>query len=161
VRVAALRISNDTLHDLEERLLLFFTGYSRSAESILEDQKVRSEQGDAAMLENLHLTARIGLDVRDALERGDTRRFGELMREHWELKRSRSRSMSSDQIDGWYRAGMANGAVGGKLVGAGAGGFLMFYADDPTALRQAMVREGLTEMRFGFDLDGSTVVVRD
>jgi D-glycero-alpha-D-manno-heptose-7-phosphate kinase len=83
------------------------------------------------------------------------------MHEHWERKRARSESMSSTQIDRWYDAGMASGALGGKLVGAGAGGFLMFYAADPSALRQAMVREGLAELRFAFDLDGSTVVVRD
>ncbi len=161
VRVTALRISNETLHDLEERLLLFFTGYSRDADSILEDQKVRSERSDPEMLENLHVVARIGERIREALEAGDTRRFGTLMNEHWELKRRRTSTMSTDRIDAWYRTGMANGALAGKLVGAGAGGFLMFYADDPGALRQAMAREGLTEMRFGFDLDGSSVIVRD
>ncbi len=161
VRVSALRISNRTLHDLEERLLLFFTGYSRSADAILEDQRTRSEQGDRAMLANLHRIADIGRRVRDALESGDTARFGALMHEHWEHKRARSRSMSSGQIDRWYDAGMAHGALGGKLVGAGAGGFLMFYASDPAALREAMSAEGLAELRFAFDLDGSALVVRD
>jgi len=161
VNVAALRISNETLHDLEERLLLFFTGYARSADAILEDQKTRSEAGDQAIFDNLHAIAAIGRRVRSALEAGDTDGFGRLMHEHWEHKRVRSESMSSRQVDGWYDVGMANGALGGKLVGAGAGGFLMFYAADPAALRQAMAREGLAELRFAFDLDGSTVVVRD
>jgi D-glycero-alpha-D-manno-heptose-7-phosphate kinase len=161
VRVSALRISNETLHDLEERLLLFFTGYSRSADAILEDQKTRSEQGDQAMLDNLHMIAEIGRKVREALESGDTRRFGALMHEHWQYKRRRTREMSSSQIDRWYDVGMANGALGGKLVGAGAGGFLMFYASDPPALREAMSEEGLAELRFAFDLDGSAIVVRD
>jgi D-glycero-alpha-D-manno-heptose-7-phosphate kinase len=161
VRVSALRISNETLLDLEERLLLFFTGYSRSADSILEDQKLRSEQGDQEMLDNLHKIAEIGREVRDVLERGDTRRFAALMHEHWERKRVRSGSMSSDEIDRWYQVGMASGALGGKLVGAGAGGFLMFYADDPAGVRQAMSREGLNELRFAFDHDGSAVVARD
>jgi D-glycero-alpha-D-manno-heptose-7-phosphate kinase len=161
VRVSALRISNDTLHDLEERLLLFFTGYSRSADAILEEQRSRSEQGDQAMLDNLHRIGEIGRRVREALESGDARGFGVLMHEHWEQKRARSRTMSSTLIDRWYDAGMASGAVGGKLVGAGAGGFLMFYADDPSSLRQAMAREGLTELRFAFDHDGSAVIVRD
>jgi D-glycero-alpha-D-manno-heptose-7-phosphate kinase len=161
VRVSALRISNETLHDLEERLLLFFTGYSRSADTILEDQKTRSERGDQEMLDNLHTIAGIGRQVRDVLERGDTRRFAALMHEHWEHKRVRSRSMSSGEIDRWYDVGMASGALGGKLVGAGAGGFLMFYAGDPAGVRQAMAREGLTELRFAFDHDGSAVVVRD
>jgi D-glycero-alpha-D-manno-heptose-7-phosphate kinase len=161
VRVSPLRISNQTLHDLEERLLLFFTGYSRNADSILEDQKTRSENGDQAMLENLHAIATIGGHVRDTLERGDTHGFAGLMHEHWERKRRRTTGMSTAEIDRLYASGLANGALGGKLVGAGAGGFLMFYASDPTALRAAMVREGLEELRFAFDHDGSTVIVRD
>jgi D-glycero-alpha-D-manno-heptose-7-phosphate kinase len=161
VRVSPLRISNETLHDLEERLLLFFTGYSRRADSILQDQKTRSERGDSSMLENLHMIAGIGRRVGEALEHGDTHRFGELMHEHWEYKRSRTPAMSSSVIDHWYEVGRVNGAIGGKLVGAGAGGFLMFYAEDPGALREAMLGDGLVELRFSFDHDGSTVIVRD
>ncbi|MBO0728340.1 MAG: galactokinase [Acidimicrobiaceae bacterium] len=161
VRVSPLRISNETLHDLEEHLLLFFTGYARSADSILEDQKSKSEQGDEAMLENLHNITRIGRMVKEALEAGDAPAFGELMHEHWEQKRVRSGSMSSGLIDRWYEAGRAHGALGGKLVGAGAGGFLMFYSRDPTSVREAMAEQGLAELRFSFDHDGSAVVVRD
>ncbi len=161
VRVSPLRITDQTLHDLEERLLLFFTGYSRNAESMLEDQKARSEQGDGAMLENLHAIAEIGRHSREALESGDTPGFAALMHEHWQRKRGRTTGMSTSDIDRWYAAGRANGALGGKLVGAGAGGFLMFYASDPPALRAAMAREGLAELRFSFDHDGSTVIVRD
>lgn len=161
VRVSPLKISNQTLHDLEERLLLFFTGYSRDAESMLEDQKTRSERKDPAMLENLHAIADIGRRVRDALGSGDTHGFAELMNEHWERKRGRTTGMSTDDIDRWYAAGRANGALGGKLVGAGAGGFLMFYASEPETLRAAMAREGLSELRFIFDHDGSSVIVRD
>jgi D-glycero-alpha-D-manno-heptose-7-phosphate kinase len=161
VRVSPLRISNQTLHDLEERLLLFFTGYSRNAESMLEDQKKKSEKGEAAMLDNLHAIAKIGRQVREVLEKGDTHEFAALMHEHWERKRGRTAGMSTSDINRWYEAGRANGALGGKLVGAGAGGFLMFYASDPAALRATMAREGLTELRFTFDHDGSTVIVRD
>jgi D-glycero-alpha-D-manno-heptose-7-phosphate kinase len=161
VSVSPLRISNATLHDLEERLLLFFTGYSRDAESILEDQKSRSEHGDDEMLRNLHDVKQIGCEVREALEQGDTGGFAALMHDHWERKRQRTRGMSTSNIDRWYDVGRSNGALGGKLVGAGAGGFLMFYAEDPPRLREAMAREGLAELRFGFDHDGSTVIVRD
>jgi D-glycero-alpha-D-manno-heptose-7-phosphate kinase len=154
-------MSQETLHDLEERLLLFFTGYSRSAGSILGDQHERSEDGDEAMLENLESTKALGRDIRRALEGGDPKAFGRLMHEHWERKRGRSLGMSSGEIDRWYSTGLANGAIGGKLVGAGTGGFLMFYAEDPASLRAAMSREGLQETRFAFDLDGSTVLVRD
>lgn len=161
VRVSPLRLSNQTLHDLEEHLLLFFTGYSRDADSMLEDQKKRSEKGDPAMLENLHAIAKIGAQVREALEGGDTDSFAALMHEHWERKRQRTTGMSTTDIDRWYVAGREHGALGGKLVGAGAGGFLMFYARDPTALRRAMAGEGLSEVRFTFDHDGSSVIVRD
>ena len=159
--VSPLRISSQTLHDLEEHLLLFFTGYARNAESMLEDQKARSEKDESAMLDNLHSIAQIGIKVREALEAGDTLRFAALMHEHWELKRGRTAGMSTDHIDRWYAAGRASGALGGKLVGAGAGGFLMFYTSDPPALRAAMTKEGLTQLRFTFDHDGSTVIVRD
>jgi D-glycero-alpha-D-manno-heptose-7-phosphate kinase len=128
---------------------------------MLEDQKSRSEKGDSAMLDNLHAIAQIGGKVREALEAGDTLGFAGLMNEHWERKRGRTAGMSTDNIDRWYAAGRAHGALGGKLVGAGAGGFLMFYASDPTALRTAMAKEGLTQLRFTFDHDGSTVIVRD
>jgi len=161
VTVSPLRISNQTLNDLEERLLLFFTGYSRNAETMLEVQKDRSEIGDPEMLRNLKTMSGIGRRVREALELGDVRCFAALMHEHWEHKRSRSHGISSPAIDRWYEIGRANGALGGKLVGAGGGGFLMFYADDPSALRTAMTREGLQELRFSFDHDGSTVMVRD
>jgi D-glycero-alpha-D-manno-heptose-7-phosphate kinase len=156
-----LAISNQALHDLEEHLLLFFTGYSRTADSMLQDQKVRSEQGDEDMLENLHAVARLGREVREALEAGDTRGFAALMNRHWLTKRSRTHGMTSNNIDRWYEVGLANGALGGKLVGAGAGGFLMFYAEDPRALREAMAGQGLSELRFSFDHDGSTVIIRD
>jgi len=160
VQVTPLRISQHTLHDLEEHLLLFFTGYSRDADRILIDQKVRSEKGDGGMLQSMRAIADIGCRVKDALETGDTHGFAALMREHWELKRVRSQGMSSSDIDRWHDVAMQNGALGGKLVGAGGGGFLMFYADDPSRLRRAMEAESLAEVRFHFDFDGSTVIVR-
>ncbi len=160
VRVSPLLIPQPALHDLEENLLLFFTGYSRDADQMLTDQHSRSERGDAEMLENLHATARIGGQVKEALESGDVRRFAELMNEHWETKRRRTPGMSSDALDRWHETALANGAVGGKLVGAGAGGFLLFYAEQPARLRKAMTSEGLSEVRFQFDFDGSSVITR-
>jgi len=160
VTVSPLAISQATLHDLEERLLLFFTGYSRSAGTILADQRKRSDEDDSEMLANLEVTRQLGLQIREVLEAGDCPRFGELMHEHWERKRTRSSGMSNELIDDLYKLGLDNGAVGGKLVGAGAGGFLMFYADDPSRLRAAMSDAGLAETRFTFDLDGSIVLTR-
>jgi D-glycero-alpha-D-manno-heptose-7-phosphate kinase len=161
VHVSPLLIAQETMLDLEERLLLFFTGYARDAERMLEEQKERSEKGEEEMLANLDTVARIGAETKEALEAGDTRRFGELMDEHWQNKRKRTAGMSSDAVDRWYEVGREAGALGGKLVGAGAGGFLLFYAEDQAALREAMAAEGLREVRFAFDHDGSRLVVRD
>ncbi len=161
VEISPLHLSSDTLHDLEERMLMFFTGYSRDAEHILEDQKSRSQKGDAEMLESLHFVKSVGIASKEALEAGETEQFAALMHEHWIRKRERSEGMTNDLIDGWYKRGLENGALGGKLVGAGAGGFLLFYARDASKLRKAMVDEGLTEVRFLFDHDGSVVLARD
>ena len=140
---------------------MFFTGYSRDADRVLVEQKERSEGGDAEMIDNLHVVKELGLRSKAALEQGDTEGFAMLMHEHWEHKKKRSTSMSNGSIDRWYQIGRDNGALGGKLVGAGAGGFLLFYSRDHRALRQAMAAEGLTEVRFAFDHDGSTVIARD
>ena len=161
VHTSPLRLSNETLHDLEQHLVMFFTGYSRAAGSVLQDQQRRSDEGDEVMLKNLHNVKAAAVETTAALEAGDTRKFGELMHEHWVAKRSRSTGMSNEQINNWYELALRNGAVGGKLVGAGGGGFLLFYADDPTTLRTALLAEGLSEVRFFFDHDGSTVLVRD
>ena len=159
VEATPLKLDMDTLFDLEDNLLLFFTGFSRSAGSILKDQQSRTEQADREMIQNLHYVKELGLLSQRALEAGDPRRFGELMHEHWEHKKRRSGGMSNPQIDAWYELGLANGAVGGKLVGAGGGGFLLFYAEDRKRLRQAMGHAGLEEVRFRFDFEGTKVLI--
>jgi D-glycero-alpha-D-manno-heptose-7-phosphate kinase len=158
VDVVPLQITREGLFDLEDNLLLFFTGFSRRAGSILKDQHDRSRQADPEMLANLHYIKQLGERSRVALEAGRTGEFGEIMHEHWEHKRRRSQGMSNPQIDEWYDLGRANGAIGGKLVGAGGGGFLMFYAEDHTKLRHAMSRAGLDEVRFRFDFEGTKVL---
>ena len=154
-----LAVSMDSLFDLEDNLLLFFTGYSRGAGSILRDQKTRTQKHDNDMLNNLHFVKELGYRSQKALEAGNVSLFGELMHEHWEHKKRRSGGMSNPQIDEWYELGMKNGAVGGKLVGAGGGGFLMFYAADRNKLRHAMARAGLEEVRFRFDFEGTKIVL--
>jgi D-glycero-alpha-D-manno-heptose-7-phosphate kinase len=154
-----LAISIDTLFDLEYNLLLFFTGFSRSAGTILNDQNTRTKQSDSDMLSNLHYVKSLGLRSKQALEEGNAILFGELMHEHWEHKKRRSGGMSNAQIDEWYKLGIESGAVGGKLVGAGGGGFLMFYASDRKKLRLAMAAAGLDEVRFRFDFEGTKVVL--
>lgn len=158
VEAKPLEIKMDTLYDLEDNLLLFFTGFSRSAGSILKDQQVRTQQSDPNMIRNLHYVKELGLRSKQALENGKTTLFGELMHEHWEHKKKRSGGMSNSQINDWYELGRANGAIGGKLVGAGGGGFLMFYAADRSRLRHAMSCAGLEEVRFRFDFEGTKVL---
>jgi len=158
VEAQPLKLSMDTLFDLEDNLLLFFTGYSRSAGSILKDQKERTAQSDTAMLDNLHFVKQLGYRSKEMLEKGQMTEFGALMHEHWEHKKRRSGGMSNPKIDEWYDLGMRNGAVGGKLVGAGGGGFLMFYASDRNKLRHTMAHAGLEEVRFRFDFEGTKVL---
>jgi D-glycero-alpha-D-manno-heptose-7-phosphate kinase len=159
VNAHPLRIGIESLFDLEDNLLLFFTGFSRSASEILKDQDKRSREMDEEMLGSLHYVKELGLRSRDALLNGRTAEFGALMHEHWEHKRRRSKGMSNPRIDEWYELGMRSGALGGKLVGAGGGGFLMFYAEDRSRLRHAMTRAGLEEVRFRFDFEGAKVMI--
>jgi D-glycero-alpha-D-manno-heptose-7-phosphate kinase len=161
VAVESLAVTTDTLHDLQEHLCMFFTGYSRNADAILEEQRTQSAGGDTEMIESLHQVESIGRASLDALQQGDTAQFAALMNEHWEHKKRRSSTMSNPAIDRWHELGMENGALGGKLVGAGSGGFLLFYAKDTDQLRRALATEGLTEVRFQFDHDGAVVIVRD
>lgn len=158
VEVTPLELNPDTIASLEEDLLLFFTGTSRSASSILKDQQTRTEQGDAEMIARMHEVKQLGLDSRKALVQGDLAEFANLMNVHWEQKRVRSKGMSNPQIDEWYNLARKNGALGGKLIGAGGGGFLMFLAKEKDRLRAAMHSAGLKEMRFRFDFEGTTIV---
>ncbi len=161
VTITPLMVSDDTIRDLNENLMLFFTGYSRDAADILQDQKEKSEKSDSDMLENLNFIKALGLRIKERLEAGDSRGFAELMNEHWEHKKARSKSISNDRVNGLYDLALDNGALGGKLVGAGSGGFLLFYTLDRPRLRAAMNGEGLEELDFAFDFDGSIVQLRN
>ncbi len=158
VRAEPLRAGAETVHALEDNLLLFFTGYARNAGEILGDQDRKTREADPEMLANLDYVKDLAVRSRRALEQGAPAAFGEIMHEHWQHKRKRSSGMSNPRIDEWYELALRNGAIGGKLVGAGGGGFLMFYAEDQARLRAAMSRAGLEEVRFRFDFDGTRVV---
>ena len=158
VSVKSLNISNETIHDLEDNLLLFYTGVSRSAGTILKDQNDKSISRDKSMLKNLDYIKELGQRSKQLLENGDTIKFAELMHEHWVHKRKRSKNMTSSMIDDRYELGLKNGAVGGKLVGAGGGGFLMFYAADKVKLINAMEKIGLKQVRFRFDFEGTKII---
>jgi D-glycero-alpha-D-manno-heptose-7-phosphate kinase len=159
VEATPLKIDGDTLYALEDNLLLFFTGYSRSASSILKEQDDGSKKRQQAMLDNLHYVKQLGCRSKEALEGGDLARFATMMNEHWEYKKKRSGQMTNTDIDRWYAVARENGAIGGKLIGAGGGGFLMFYAEEKARLRHAMAQVGLREVRFRFDWEGTKVVL--
>jgi D-glycero-alpha-D-manno-heptose-7-phosphate kinase len=159
VRHSPLDITMDTLHDLEDNLLLFYTGISRSASSILLDQNTKSNSQDRNMLENLHVIKNIGEKSKTALMEGNCVLFGELMNEHWNLKKERSIGITNSYINDAYDLALKNGAVGGKLVGAGGGGFLMFYAQDRQKLRKIMRELSFPEVRFKFDFEGTKVIL--
>lgn len=158
VWVDPLEISNETLYNLEDNLCLYFTGFSRSAGSILEEQDKKSKAMDADMIKNLDFVKDLGFQSKKAFETGDLNTFADIMNVHWEYKKKRSGGMSNPQIDEWYDLAMKNGAMGGKMIGAGGGGFLMFYANDKIKLRKAMSQTGMTEVRFRFEKEGSKIL---
>ncbi len=159
VEVQPLKLRTETLYNLEDNLLLFFTGYSRSASEILREQDDKSQRRDASMVNNLHFIKDLGFQSKDALEAGDLRTFAKLMNVHWDYKKQRGERMSNPDIDKWYELARENGALGGKLIGAGGGGFLMFYAEDKTRLRHALFQARLREVRFRFDFEGTKSIV--
>ena len=153
-------VSAETLHNLEDGLVMYFTGMSRSASAILKDQDDRSRSKDSAIIDNLHYIKDLGLRSLKALETGDLRKFGTLMDEHWQHKKKRSGAMSNPEIDKWYELARRNGALGGKLIGAGGGGFLLFYTEDKKPVRHALREAGLEEVRFRFDFEGTKTLVQ-
>jgi D-glycero-alpha-D-manno-heptose-7-phosphate kinase len=160
VDVRPLPVSGETLHNLEDGLVMFFTGMSRSASAILKEQDDRSKTRDSAIIDNLHYVKDLGLRSLKALETGDLHKFGTLMDEHWRHKKKRSGAMSNPEIDSWYDLAMRNGAVGGKVIGAGGGGFLLFYTEDKKRLRHALREAGLEEVRIRFDFEGTKTLVQ-
>jgi D-glycero-alpha-D-manno-heptose-7-phosphate kinase len=161
VTLNPLKMNEAEIRELRDSLMLFFIGRTRQASSLLRDQKKRTEEADAAMLDGLHFTKQLGTEIQATLESGRIGEFGPLMHQHWQRKRCRSKGMSNDQIDEIYEMGRAKGgASGGKLVGAGGSGFLLFQATDRKRLRDCMNEAGLAEMEFNFDFDGSVVHTR-
>jgi D-glycero-alpha-D-manno-heptose-7-phosphate kinase len=160
VEATPLKLSTETLYNLEDNLLLFFTGYSRSASAILRHQDDQSKKRDPDMIANLNFVKELGIESQRALEAGDLHEFARLMNVHWDHKKRRSGGMSNGAIDEWYALARANGALGGKVIGAGGGGFLMFYTEDGTRLRHAMSQARLREVRFRFDFEGTKTIIQ-
>lgn len=161
VEVSSPKLSEHVEEELPNSLVVFFTGIQRESFDILSQQNRDTRAGDSAVIDSLHETKRIGYEVRDALVEGDLDRFGQLLHAHWLNKKKRSTHMSNSQIDRWYEIGIEAGALGGKILGAGGGGFLMFYcpAEHRWNLRERMAQENLHEMHFRFDMEGVKVLM--
>jgi len=155
VEVEALELDTETLRLLREHLLLFYTGEARSASAILSDQDRRSKSGDGTMIENLHRTKEIGYESRKLLEEGDLEGYALLLHEHWENKRRRSPGMANSSIDSLYALAREASALGGKLIGAGGGGFLLVYSLRPEETRRALAEAGAPELTFDFEYGGA------
>ena len=153
-----LELSDDKRSYLEDSILLFFSGYSRSASKILSEQDNLSKKSDSSILKNLDEVKEMGLTAKNLLLRGDIKQYGLLMHDHWKNKLKRSPNMCSKEILNYYEEGLNNGALGGKLVGAGGGGFLMFVAKDRYQLRKRMNQLGLNELNFKFDFLGAQAI---
>jgi D-glycero-alpha-D-manno-heptose-7-phosphate kinase len=159
VNIKPLNLSKGFTDELEDNLLLFFTGYSRSASKILKDQKIKSEQNNLDIMNNLDLTKKIGILSERALLKENLKEFASCMNMQWDVKFKRSPGMSNSNITKWYELALNNGAIGGKLVGAGGGGFLLFVAKDKNKLKKTLKDQGLQEVRFKFDYEGTKNIV--
>jgi D-glycero-alpha-D-manno-heptose-7-phosphate kinase len=158
VIVSRLNVNQDTIEELQRNLFLFYTGLRRDASDVLMDQKKNAETSNDKM-ENMNQIKKIGGEIKKALENGDTRRFGEWLNVHWETKKMFSNKMTNPEINKWYKLAIENGAIGGKIMGAGGGGFFMFYCDkNQKNFKKAMVNSGLKELEFQFDFDGSKIL---
>ena len=161
VKVSPLDISITTVEEFRNNVLLFYTGLTRSSSEILQAQKQDTERKDRAVIESLHRTKELGYRVKEALEQGDLERFGLLLDEHWQNKKRRSTKISDPRIDRWYEMVKNGGGLGGKIMGAGGGGFFMFFCPSGSKprIRKALAEEGLREMPYDFDYEGAKVMV--
>jgi D-glycero-alpha-D-manno-heptose-7-phosphate kinase len=161
VVVMPLNVSITTVEDFRMNVMLFYTGVTRSSSAILEAQKRETQQGNSQVVDSLHRTKDLGYQIKEVLEQGDLEKFGLLLDEHWQNKKKRSTQITDPNIDRWYDLAKQCGARGGKIMGAGGGGFFMFYCPNSRKahLRKALTTEGLRELTYDFDFEGAKVLV--
>lgn len=161
VAVERLNVAPEIGRRLERNLLLFFTGSSRDSAKILKEQKRSSERDDPQVMAALHAVKEMALEVKACFERGDLSRFGELLDLNWQHKKRFASGITNPLIDECYALALANGAVGGKITGAGGGGFLMLYCEPEHQARvtEALEAKGLMRMNFRFERDGARVLL--
>jgi D-glycero-alpha-D-manno-heptose-7-phosphate kinase len=158
VRPYSINISNETINKLEENLVMVSTGFYRTAAKVLKEQDDKSKSLDQSMIDNLHYVKNLGYRSLEVLENGNLIEFGHIMHEHWQHKKKRSGLMSNSDIDAWYELAMNNGAIGGKLIGAGGGGFLLFYTEKKNRLLKALKQAGLHDIKIKFDYEGCKIL---
>ena len=163
VIVEPLKISEEARDELHSNIMLFYTGISRSASNILKEQDEKSKKNEEATIETLHEIKRIGLETKKALEQGNIDKLGEFLDTHWNIKKKLSDSISNKFIDECYNLAKKNGALGGKIMGAGGGGFFMFYHNgnnnEKTKFIKEMSKKDLKKMRFNFDFEGAKIIL--
>ncbi|MDP2948064.1 MAG: hypothetical protein Q8P22_00810 [Chloroflexota bacterium] len=161
VRVTQVEVSEEVTQEFENTVALFYTGIQRRASDVLGEQSKGVAQDAGQVLQAMHTIKAIGYEVKAALETGYLMRFGELLDKHWETKKLLSSKVSSGQIDRWYDLARQNGALGGKIMGAGGGGFFMFCCPNgrKAEIRRALATEGLREVRYAIEFEGSKVMV--
>jgi D-glycero-alpha-D-manno-heptose-7-phosphate kinase len=161
VAVEPVPVRGEVLDELQNNLLVMYSGVERPAKLVLAEQSQRVQNADPIALEGMHRIKALGRDVYDLLVRGDVDQYGELLHEHWQHKRRLASKMTDPALDEHYAAARAAGAVGGKLIGAGGGGFFMFYVRPAERRRvlQTLAARGLRQLRFRFDLDGARILL--
>ncbi len=159
VTATAPKISPKILSDLLGRLLFFHTQIERKSAAVLVEQYNATKNGNQGVIDSLHQIKEIGYQTKDVLEKGKLSEFGKLLHDHWLCKKALSPKVSSKIIDSWYDLAIESGASGGKIMGAGSGGFFMFYCDKgKEKVRQALLLKGLTELQVNFDFQGTTIL---
>ena len=163
VRVRPVKMSDEAQDELHNNIILFYTGITRSASKILREQDNKSKKDEGKTIETLHEIKKIGLETKKAFERDDIDKLGEYLEVHWNIKKQLSTGVTNKFIDDCYSLARKNGALGGKIMGAGGGGFFMFYHNgnnnQKTKFIKTMARKGLTKMRFNFDFEGSKIIL--
>ncbi|MGA2573750.1 MAG: hypothetical protein ABSF36_06025 [Candidatus Methanomethylicaceae archaeon] len=160
VKVSQIKMQTDVLSELQNSMLFFYTGIQRSSSDVLSKQTKAVENDETKVLEAMHHIKEIGFKVKSALVKGDIEEFGRLQNEHWLAKKNINNNVSNGQIDKWYQMGVDAGALGGKIMGAGGGGFLMFCSiDSRDKIRKAMAKESLKEVHFRIGEEGSKVLI--
>ena len=159
VRVSPLNMHSDTVDNLERNTLLFYTGIRRDSSFVLSEQSKKCKISNSKVTECLRTIKNIGMEIKKALEEGNSVKYGKLLHEHWKVKKEMSPKISIGWIDGLYKKALKNGVLGGKIIGAGGGGFLLLYCEENKPYIRKMCREkGLIEMRFRFDFGGTKVI---